>query len=168
MTVLEENPGDATVALAERALFNDAFLGMLVAVAARHYEKKSGGEPMPWPLAFIVVPLVVHSYFREQLPGTTAARFSTWIADRPILHASFPDRAVALTPFVKRGLRYGLRGRILQLEDGAIRSRIPLGRYESLASSEAKDAAHQAAFLGRWFAVTRDVSAIYRQFGLTV
>lgn len=89
----------------EVALFNDAYMAVLIALAARSYGERANGRPMPWMLAFIVIPLIVHRAVREQLPGSTAARFSKWIASQPLLHAGFPERAQALTPYVRRGLR---------------------------------------------------------------
>jgi hypothetical protein len=150
----------------EEALFNEAYLGLLIALAARHYEDKSSGAAMPWALAFIVVPLVVHRSIREELPGSTAARLSNWISSQPVVYAGFAQRAVALTPFVRRGLRYALRSQAITISDGGIRSRIAVRKYTGLASADAQDAGRQAAFLGRWFASIGDVPAIFGQLGV--
>jgi hypothetical protein len=151
----------------EVALFNDAFVAVLIGLAARNYSQRSGGKPMPWLLAFIVVPLVVAEPTRKRLPKSTAARFATWIAYQPLLHAEFPDRAVALTPRVRSALRYGLRSGALFIDRDGIRSTLGARRFDALRTHEAVEAGRQAAFLGRWFAVVEDVPSIFRQLGVT-
>lgn len=150
----------------EEALFNEAYLGLLIALAARHYRDKSSGAAMPWELAFIVIPLVVHRSVRAQLPGSTAARLSNWIAGQPVLYAGFGQRAVSLTPFVRRALRYALRSNAITISDGGIQSQIAARKHTALASADAQDAGKQAAFLGRWFATIGDVPAIFAQLGV--
>jgi hypothetical protein len=150
----------------EAALFNEAYVAILIALAARHYREKTSGRGLPWTLAFLVIPLVVHRSTRERLPGTTVARFSNWISSQPLLHASFADQAVALAPYVRRGLRYGLRSGVISLDGDVINSRVALQKYTSLSSADGQDAGRHAAFLGRWFAVIEDVPAVFRQLGV--
>jgi hypothetical protein len=151
----------------EVALFNDAYMAVLIALAARSYSERASGHPMPWTLAFIVVPLVAHRAVREQLPGSTAARFSKWIVSQPLLHAGFPERAQALTPYVRRGFRYGLRSGTIKIVDGGVCSTLSTRRFSALGSRDAQEAGKQANFLGRWFAVIEDVPSIFRQLGVT-
>jgi hypothetical protein len=163
---LASESGAARASDPEDALFNEAYLGLLIALAARHYQDKSSGAAMPWMLAFIAVPLVVHRSVREQLPGSTAARLSNWIAGQPVVYAGFPQRALALTPFVRRGIRYAVRSQVIKISDGGIQSRIAATRYTKFISADAQEAGRQAAFLGRWFAKIGDVPAIFSQLGV--
>jgi hypothetical protein len=151
----------------EQALFNDAYIAVLLGLAARNYSDRAGGRPMPWVLAFIVIPLVVHRSVRDRLPATTVARFSRWIASEPLLHADFPERAASLVPYVRRGLRYGLRSGAIEIVDEGLRSALSPRRFTALGSADAQEAGRQAAFLGRWFAVIDDLPAIFRQLGVT-
>lgn len=151
----------------EIALFNDAYIAVLIALAARSYSERANGRPMPWMLAFIVVPLVAHRAVREQLPGTTRARLTNWIASQPLLHAGFPALAQAMTPYVRRGFRYGLRSGTIEIDDGGVRSTLSTRRFSALASTDAQEAGKQANFLGRWFAVIEDVPSIFRQLGVS-
>lgn len=151
----------------EIALFNDAFLAVLIGLAARNYSDKSKGKPMPWLLSFIVVPLVATEAARSRLPKKTTARFSTWIRSEPLLHADFAERATAFAPRVQSALRYGLRSGRLVIEADGIQSRLSSQRFKALPTLEASEAGRQAAFLGRWFAVIHDVPAVFRQLGVT-
>jgi hypothetical protein len=152
----------------EVALFNDAFLSVLIALAATSYSEKSDNDqPMPWLLAFLVVPLVATESTRSRLPRNTRARFSTWISGEPLLHADFAERAAAFTPRVQSALRYGLRAGTLVVEGEGIRSRLRAKHYQRLGTREAVEAGHGAAFLGRWFAVVQDLPSIFRQLGVT-
>ena len=64
---------------------------------------------MPWPVAFIVAPLVLHAPSREALPSSTRTYLSTWVSRNALIRAGFPKRATELAPFVREGLRFGVR-----------------------------------------------------------
>jgi hypothetical protein len=148
------------------ALFNEAYLGILIALAVRNFNDKSSGKPMPWLLAFIVVPLVIHAAVRDRLPGSTRTRFSSWIADQPLVYAGFGDRALAVAPYARRAMRYALRSGVVMVDGEGLRSNISPTRYTRLAGDDAKEAGKQAAFLGRWFAAIEDVPSIFGQLGV--
>lgn len=150
----------------EVALFNDAFLAVLIGLAARNYSDKADGKPMPWLLSFVAVPLVATKAARVRLPKRTTARFATWIDNEPVLHADFAERAAAFAPRVRSALRYGLRSGTLKIEADGIRSNLSAQRFEALRTSESVEAGRKAAFVGRWFAVIEDVPSIFRQLGV--
>ena len=73
-------------------MLNPALLAVIVANAALQYRANSE-HGMPWPLAFIVAPLVLHRGTRDSLPRTTRANLGLWVADHPVEHAGFARRA---------------------------------------------------------------------------
>lgn len=90
--------------------------GRLLAAAARDYETEAGS--MPWPLAFLVPPLILHRPTRDVLPRNTRTHLSTWIRRHPLLRAGLPNRAAAMVPIAREGIRFGLRAGVLA-GDGA-------------------------------------------------
>lgn len=163
--ILEGEPRDTRLVDVERALFNEAYLATLIALATRNFNDRAG-EPMPWPLIFIVVPLVIHASVRDRLPGSTLARFSNWIAHQPLVYAGFGPRALATAPYVRRALRYALRSGVVTIDGDGLRSSITATRYTRLRGEDAKQTGKQAAFLGRWFAVVADVPSIFGLLGI--
>src|SRR6266540_2320032 len=102
----------------EATLLNPALLAVLIAAAAKDYETDGAG--MPWPLAFIVPPLVLHRPTRDALPRNTRTHLSTWIRRQPLLRAGFPARAAAMVPLTREGLRFGLRAGVLERPGAAL------------------------------------------------
>jgi len=149
----------------EAALFNPAFLSVLIAVAAADYEA-TVGQPMPATLAFLVAPFALHADTRAALPGNVRRRLSSWLIEHPIIQAGFPSRARATVPLVREALRYGLRADAFEFVDGAIRSRIGARAGDELRTADARDSARAAAFAGRWFARTGDLGTLFALWGV--
>jgi hypothetical protein len=104
------------------AMFNPALVAVTIATAANQFEETSG-FPMPWPLAHLVTPLVLHKPTREALPRTKATSLTKWSSDNTVLIAGFPARAKQMAPYVREGLRFGLREGTIELVGGdALRS----------------------------------------------
>ncbi|WP_120004372.1 three component ABC system middle component [Nesterenkonia muleiensis] len=104
------------------AMFNPALISAAVATAANQYEE-TAGFAMSWPLAYLVTPLVLHRPTREGLPRTKATSLAKWVGDNAVLVEGLPVRARQMTPYVREGLRFGLREGTMELLDGdALRS----------------------------------------------
>jgi hypothetical protein len=89
-------------------MLNPALMAAITANAATQYRRTSG-DLMPWPLAFLVAPLVLHKSTREALPRDTRTHLATWVASNPTLYAGFAPRAAQLRDAVLEGIRFGLR-----------------------------------------------------------
>lgn len=104
------------------AMFNPALTSITIATAANQYEE-TAGYPMPWPLAHLVTPLVLHRPTREVLPRTKATSLAKWAGDNTVLIAGLPARAQQMAPHVREGLRFGLREGTIEMVGGdALRS----------------------------------------------
>jgi hypothetical protein len=144
----------------EATLLNPALLAVLLAAAAKDYATEDAG--MPWPLAFLVPPLVLHRPTRDALPRTTRTHLSTWIRREPLLRAGFPARAVAMVPLTREGLRLGLRAGVL-VRDGATLT----GHLDTDApAGELKQLIRRAALVGRWLAKTDQPSTVFALLGV--
>jgi ABC-three component (ABC-3C) system Middle Component 3 len=144
----------------EATLLNPALLASLLSVAADSYEAKRN-EPMIWPLAFLVPPLVLHGPTRDALPKTVATHLPTWIRRQPLVRAGFPQRAARLTPLTREGLRFGMKHGVLALEDGHLRGTLsPPGTDNELAHL-----LKSGALVGRWLAKLDQPSSAFALLG---
>lgn len=142
------------------AYLNPAFIAALLAATCQGYDR-GRSRPMPWPLAHITAPLVLHRPTRERLPRTTATHLSAWIARNPILWAGFPARAKAVVPAVREGLRFGFRYRVLTLNVDNLEAAVPVSLI-----GDAGALIRRADFVGRWLGQSGDVATIFGLLGV--
>ena len=144
----------------EATLLNPALLAVLLAAAARDYETQA--TRMPWPLAFLIPPLVLHRPTREALPRDTRTHLSTWIRRQPLLRAGFPDRAAAMVPLTREGIRFGLRAGVLARDGASLTGHLDTEPPEG----ELRQLVRRAALVGRWLAKTDQPSTIFALLGV--
>lgn len=128
-------------------MLNPALFATFTANAAMQYQRERS-EPMPWPLAFLVAPMVLHKGTRDALPPTVRSHLSTWISQNPAIHAGFAPRALQLRDLVMEGLRFGIRYEALTVTEG--------GGLEGHLSSGVIDAAGRARAVARARAIGED------------
>lgn len=151
----------------ERALFNAAFLALLVRRATDEHERRSGGRPFPTMLAYLALPLALHGPTRRQLPSNVTAQMGEWIHAHPDAAAGLGDRARALRPLVSAGLRLGLAQGVLTADAGALRANALPRRPRGMArSTEVDQCIDKAGFLGRWFSEQPDPVTTLALWGL--
>ncbi|WP_369795632.1 three component ABC system middle component [Kocuria sp. ICS0012] len=137
----------------EAAMLNPALVAAIVANAALQYHSH-GGHSMPWPLSFVVAPMVLHRGTREALPTTSRTNLGAWVADHPVEHAGFARRALSLRDPVQEGIRFGLQNGLLHVDsEGCLTGTLASGRGHTLErGSEAKQIVAKAGFVGKWLA----------------
>ncbi len=128
-------------------MLNPALLALVTAAAAVEYERAEGG-PMPWPLAYLVAPMVLHRGTREALPRDTRTHLANWLAAYPVLHAGFSRRSHALAGVVREGIRFGLAHSVLTVDvfgrlSGDLDARSSRG-------TETGEIINRAGFVGKW------------------
>src|ERR1035441_5665983 len=64
----------------EANLFNPAFGAVLLAKTADEFAKKAH-RPLPFALAFLVLPIVLRRGTRSALPGSTITSLLPWVQD---------------------------------------------------------------------------------------
>ncbi|WP_036226605.1 three component ABC system middle component [Marmoricola sp. URHB0036] len=128
-------------------LLNPALLSITIAAAASEYERRDG-RPMPFALAFLVAPLVLHKATREELPSRVDSHLSKWVTSHEVLAAGFGARARALVGPVREGIRFGIRTGALEVVDSAL-----VGHLRGRRPAQVGDIAQvvaKAGFVGRW------------------
>lgn len=151
----------------EEALFNAAFLALVVRDAAAEHMKRSEGQGLPTMLVYLITPLALHGPTRRSLPSNVTAQMGEWVRGHPEALIGLGDRARALRPLVSAGVRLGLSHGLLRSAGGTLKA-APLGRRpRGMARSEDVDAClAKSRFLGRWFAEQADPITAMAWWGL--
>jgi hypothetical protein len=138
---------------AERdALYNAPFMALIIAQAAAGYEARAEGG-LPFSLAFLAAPIVLHGPTRQVLPRQARSKMALWLEEHPVQRAGLGRRAASLVPAVRAGIRYGLRSGALALNDATLTAPRPkVKRDEVMLSREVDDILKSARYVGGWFA----------------
>jgi len=139
----------------ERALLNPGFCSCLLWHAASGYQA-AVQAPLPFDLAFLVLPIVLHRQTRESLPRTTRTSFAVWVDEHPLARSHVADRARMLLPFSKEAMIFGGTHGLLDL-NGAVVWASPKWKKRIVAelktsTDEVRDCAKRAEFFGKWLA----------------
>jgi hypothetical protein len=148
------------------AMLNPALLACLEAAAASGYERETD-TAMPWPLCFVVAPMVLHRGTREALPGRMTSHLGAWVSGNPVLRAGLPLRARALTGPVREGLRFGLRYGLLEAASGG-RLRQAASRLRAPDAGDLREILAKATFTGRWLSRSEEPATVFALLGVTV
>jgi len=142
-------------------MLNPALFAAITAGAASEYTRQTQ-DPMPFPLAFITAPLILHSPTREVLPRNAKSHLTKWVIDNPAIVQGFSARATALVQPVREGIRFGLRSGALVLEDGGL---VGQTRGRPAKLGDIADIMLRAGFTGRWFAQS-DPETVFALLGV--
>lgn len=149
-------------------LFNPAFCALLLrrTIDAYHHSVKNG---MDFPLAFIVLPIVLHKATREVLP-TISTKLNVWMQRHHEMRIGFAERTQNLVPITREGLMFALQQGALQLDEtGAlIPGAVKLEKHSVDAASETAICLKKAEFIGRWFAEAGNAVTILTAWGIKV
>jgi hypothetical protein len=158
---------DDTRPVEELALFNAAFLALLIRRAADEHERRSGGRALPTLLAYLALPLALHGPTRRTLPNNVTAQMGEWIRAHPEAAAGLGERARALRPLISTGLRLGLAHGVFTAHTGTLRANALPRRPRAMTRSvEVDGCIDKAGFLGRWFSEQPDPVTTLALWGL--
>jgi Family of unknown function (DUF6521) len=147
------------------ALLNPAFCGVLIQQAVDGFCSQRA-EGMPFELAALVLPLVLHRESQEKLPSSIRSPFLSWIAANPALQIGLSARVRASDSIFRESTMFVmLRGLIAVGENGFLvtgTARMPVARLDS----EIRGLAQAAALVGRLLARTGNSATVYAALGL--
>jgi Family of unknown function (DUF6521) len=148
------------------SLLNPALIAAILAAAASGYDREAHSA-LPWPLSFVIAPLVLHRATREALPSSVSTYLGVWVSRQPVLRAGLPQRAQGLVSPVREGMRFGLRHGLLAIDAaGGLRQAV-----SSLQPPEAGDLRAimtKATFVGRWVSRSDQPATVFALLGVTV
>lgn len=148
------------------AMLNPALVTAVVTAAANRFSSVSAAD-MPWELSFLIVPMALHQDTRTAIPSRLDSHLPKWVERHPVIHAGLAPRARAMAPFVREGLRYGLRTEQLILHSSGLIHGEPHGRIPRKYGADVPHIIAAAAFLGSWFATIDDPPTVFAVLGVT-
>lgn len=151
-------------------LLNPAFCSIILQNAIKGYqnEKKQG---MPYPLLFLVLPLVLQNSTRNALPKRIVTKLHIWLQRNPEARVGFGDRTRNLVPYTKEALAFGMQTGIISIcDDGKftwVNGKLkPILAVSWSSDTEPAICYKKAEFIGRWLAQAGEVSTIYIMWGI--
>lgn len=147
-------------------LLNPAFCGRIIYHAIETYQKESK-RPMPFPLVYLILPMVLHRKTRERIKSVT--QMQIWLQRNPEMLIGFADRVKNMVPITNEALEFLMQGGIVTLTNNAELELTQL--FKSLSSSkhtndEIKDCISKSSSVAKWFAKAGTVETIYISWGV--
>jgi hypothetical protein len=154
----------------EANLFNPAFCAMLIAKAADEYRKKTE-RLLPFPLVFLLLPIVLHRATRSALPGSTITSLLSWVQDNREHLIDFADRVHRLRAITREALLFGTQHEMLAITPDGVgvgpKRQSPTLKRTGLFTEETRECLDRIAFLGRWFAAAGTIATVFAALGIT-
>ena len=148
------------------SLFNPAFCSLLLRQSISGYAlERSDG--MTYILAFLVLPIVLHRFTREQLPSKISTKMHAWLNSQGEVKVQFPERVRAINPYTREGLTYGLQSNLFSIDENG--KLLPISRKIKMPwklQSESSSCSQKAEFVGRWLAQAGEPGTIYHMWGI--
>jgi hypothetical protein len=151
-------------------LLNPAFLGTVLRKSTDGFcrERERG---LPFELAFVVFPLVLHGDTRNQLPNSVATRVQPWLYEHRQVLIEFAWRTREIVPFAKEAIMFAVNRDVVRIRvtgqliagDTKLRG---LTSYQS-KSQEIKEIIRKSEFVGRWLSSAGPSTNVYASFGIT-
>jgi hypothetical protein len=138
-------------------LLNPAFCGLMLHKAVDSYCAERN-EAMPFPLSYLVLPIVLHEETRRVLPPAKTTTMHLWLQRYPQARVGFALRATRFVEFTSEGLRFLFaHGNLLLVNGGGASlrpsARGPVGgKALSELGPEVRECIRAAGLVGRWFA----------------
>jgi hypothetical protein len=148
-------------------LLNPAFCGEIIRRSAQAYQEISS-KAFPYPLAFLILPIVLHKRTRELIAMKRRKLLHVWLEDNPEVKIGFAERAAEFVPLTKEALIFMLQMNVMTIETNAMLKILPFKKVtvQGLENQEIADCYRQAEFVGRWFARGGTIETIYIMWGV--
>lgn len=147
-------------------LLNPAFCGRLLYSAINAYGKKTH-RAFPFPLVYLVLPLVLHKETRANINSRT--QLHLWVQQHPQLLIGFSQRATELIPITNEAVELLLQTGKLVLTPNAELEVSPTSRRLSqnqYVDSEISECISKSEHVARWFAAAGKVENVYIELGV--
>ena len=134
-------------------LLNPAFCGELMLCCIKTY-MKTNKKPFPYPLVFLILPIVLHKKTRTSISKTTREGLSKRIKD--------------LIPFTKEAMTFLIQMGNLEINSdaGLIVNKYSMRKIPKDYTKEVDDCLKKSIIVGRWFARSGNPTTIFSMFGV--
>ena len=149
-------------------LLNPAFCGEVVRRCILAFQNEHAQVSFPYPLMFLVLPLVLHKETRAALPKTTRKSFFEWVSENQHLKVNFGERARSLVPYTQEAFLFLLQHQSIEILHNGNLSVRPYRKKNLLDENkeEVEEIFRKAAFLGKWLSISGDTKTIFTVLGV--
>jgi hypothetical protein len=144
-------------------LFNPPFCCATLTASVVSYSQENGNSGMPFPIAFIGLPVIFHKQTRKIIPINTRTSLAAWLEENPSVRIQFYERVITIKPFVREAILFGIQNNWLSIKSGNIFSSLNNSQIKTLlqkTDGEARECIMKARLLGKWFALAGSPEAI--------
>ncbi len=147
-------------------LLNPAFCGRLLYATIKEYERKTQ-HALPFPLVYLVLPLVLHKQTRIRISSRT--QLLQWIQANQYLLIGFARRTKELVVITNEALELLFQSGIIQItksgELGITKTQRSLSKTR-FVDSEISECIAKSEHVARWFANTGKIETVYIGLGV--
>jgi hypothetical protein len=147
-------------------LLNPAFCGRLLYSAIRTYNLEAN-RAFPFPLAYLILPLVLHKNTREKINSRT--QLLVWIQRHEYLLIGYAKRAEQLVPITNEAIELLLQSDLItisssgELEFSTTKQSLSKTRF---TDDEIKECINKSEHIAKWFAKAGKPETIYVSLGV--
>ena len=147
-------------------LLNPAFCGRIIYNVVKVYYDETK-RPMPFPIIYIILPIVLHKKTRNKLNSTT--QMQVWIKRNPDLLIGFAERTRSLIDITNESLEFLMQAKLIKMNNNAdlsiSRTTKALSKTK-YTTDEFKECIKKSTGLAKWFAKSGTVESIYTNWGI--
>lgn len=147
-------------------LLNPAFCGRLLYATIKAYSEKIN-QAFPFPLIYLVLPLVLHKETRNNISSRT--QLLLWVQKNPQLLIDFSKRARELVPITNESIEFLLQTKRIVLTlngDLEIPANTRVLSKTKFVDDEISECIKKSEHIAKWFAETGKVETIYIELGV--
>lgn len=153
----------------ERAILTPSFLSLLLWKASNGYYQESN-KGLPFELAFLILPMVLHSKTRESLPRSKITSLATWIDKNPLIRSYIANRSSLIAPFTKEALLFGGMHGLFKVTSLEVTADTTWARKVKSnlrnADEEIQKCSKSSELIGKWFAKSGSSQIIMSLIGV--
>lgn len=162
MTVWASRPREAAF------LLNPGYCAAVLRLASDGYAKQDSAG-MPFALAFLVLPTVLHGPTRNELPRSHRTSLAAWLEEHTILRVSAATRIQALVSVTQESILFGANHGLYSVASARITPatrRLKIPSAVRGATSETADVFKRAPWVGAWFAKAGSPATVLALWGV--
>ncbi|PWK26990.1 hypothetical protein LV89_01802 [Arcicella aurantiaca] len=145
-------------------LLNPAFCGEVIRRCMFAYQKEQK-TAMPFQLAFLILPIVLHKENRERLPKTSGKNFISWIEENQIIKKDLPNIIKNINSFTKESIMFLMMYKIIIINESGNFEAIAKGKILSY-ENEVVECYKKAELLGKLLAKAGNSQFIFVNLGI--
>ena len=136
-------------------LLNPAFCGRILSIAITEYESKSG-DAMPFPLVYLILPMVLHKKTRQKMPKRISRKkLLNWALENQDIMIGFAARSRGMVEITNESIEFLLSSGLIQITEEGKLIKNPARKALSetqYVNDEIRDCISKTKIVAKWFA----------------